>query len=60
MLYRIYVTDRLYKDPEGMIIPATNRYADMIYKPKEAVQDERSGDEIVAEVIANAGLVVRK
>ena len=59
--YRIYVTDALRIVAEntaryagGNYIKA--RYADMI-EPKK--QDNRTGDEIVADIIKRAGLVVK-
>ena len=57
MAYRIYISDRLYRDDEHRFIPAKARLADYL-RPKE--EPEKTGDEIVAEVIAKAGLVVKK
>lgn len=47
--YRIYVTDSLQLTPQNKII--NDRYFDKIY-PKV----EKSGDDILAEVMADAGL----
>lgn len=55
MAYRVYVTDRLWKDSEQRFIPADKRYYEWINPNHEP---ERSGDDIVKEVIAKAGLVV--
>lgn len=56
MAYRVYVTDRLYRDSENHFIPVDARFYDWIRKePKKKV----SGDEIAADVIAKAGLVVK-
>lgn len=59
--YRIYVTDALRivgentaRFASGNYIKA--RYADII-EPKK--QDNRTGDEIVADIIKRAGLVVK-
>jgi len=57
MIYKIYITDRLYKDKDNFIIPSTDRFYDLIYKDNK---NPISGDEIVKEVIKNAGLVVIK
>jgi len=51
--YRIYVTDSLQLAPQSKVI--SERYYDKIY-PKE----EKSGDEILAEVMAGAGLRFEK
>lgn len=51
LAYRIYVTDSLQNIPQNKFF--TNRFADNIIKKKE---DTRSGDEIAADVIAQAGL----
>ena len=55
MAYRVYVTDRLWKDSERRFIHADKRYYEWINPNHEP---ERSGDDIVKEVIAKAGLVV--
>ena len=47
--YRVYVTDSLNLAPQNRII--ADRYYDKIY-PKE----EKSGDEIVAEIMSGAEL----
>lgn len=49
--YRFYVTDSLSYGPQNKYI--TQRYADLI-KPKAT--DNRSGDEIAADVIRTLGL----
>lgn len=56
-MYRIYVTDRLYKDRDNLFIPAKDRFYDLIHPEKI---NHLSGDEIAKEVIKNAGLVVIK
>ena len=59
--YRIYVTDALRVVAENTARFASGnyikaRYADMI-EPKK--QDNRTGDEIVTDIIKRAGLVVK-
>ena len=59
--YRIYVTDALRVVAENTARFASGnyikaRYADII-EPKK--QDNRTGDEIVADIIKRAGLVVK-
>ena len=59
--YHIYVTDALRVVAENTARFASGnyikaRYADMI-EPKK--QDNRTGDEIVADIIKRAGLVVK-
>ena len=59
--YRIYVTDALRVVAENTARFASGnyikaRYADMI-EPKK--QDNRTGDEIVEDIIKRAGLVVK-
>ena len=59
--YRIYVTDALRVVAENTARFASGnyikaRYADMI-EPKK--QDNRTGDEIVADIIKRAGFVVK-
>lgn len=59
--YRIYVTDALRVVAENTARFASGnyikaRYADMI-EPKK--QDNRTGDEIVSDIIKRAGLVVK-
>lgn len=56
MAYRIFITDALYKDADHMIIPARKRWYELIHP--EIIT--KSGDEIAADVIAKAGLVVKK
>lgn len=60
--YRIYVTDCLRIITENTAVPIRGtymrgRYADFLEKP---VKDGRTGEEIAAEVIKKAGLVVTK
>ena len=60
--YRIYVTDCLRMMTENTARFAkgsytTKRYADFLKNP---VRDNRTGEEIAAEVIQKAGLVVIK
>ena len=50
-IYRIYVTDSLYYQGRGMT--TASRYIDLI-KPQKV--DNRTGDEIVNDVIAKMGL----
>lgn len=65
-LYRVYMTDCVKLAVEntagltgGHIV--TTRYAELVARLRPAPRDERTGDEIAAEVIAKAGLeVVRK
>ena len=62
MAYRIYVTDCLRMMTENTARFAkgnyiTKRYADFLKNP---VRDNRTGEEIAADVIKNAGLVVIK
>lgn len=53
--FRVYVSDSLYYSAREQML--TNRYSDMIGK-KQAKEDNRSGEEIAADVIKRAGLVV--
>ena len=55
MAYRVYVTDRLYRDSERRFLPVDVRYYDWI-NPQPT--SKRSGDDIAMEVILKAGLVV--
>ena len=51
MAYKIYISDTLYHQSRNEML--TMRYLDLLEsKPKDA----RSGDEIVLDVIRNAGL----
>lgn len=53
LAYRIYVSDTLFYRNKNQALGV--RYYDMIYsKP-----DQRSADEIVADIIKNAGLEVK-
>lgn len=58
MAYRVYVTDRLWRDDQNRFMPANARFYDWIQKDDNPI-DQMSGDEIVANVIAKAGLVVK-
>lgn len=49
--YRLYITDSLQSAPQGKYL--TVRYADLVL-PKEV--DNRTGDEIAAQVIKDLGL----
>ena len=55
MAYRIYVTDRLLRTSDNKYLPTEKRFYELIKKPEK----EMSGDEIAAEVISRAGLVVK-
>ena len=55
--YRYYVTDALYADSNNKSMRL--RYVDIL-NGKSAPQDNRSGDEIAAEVIAKAGLILKE
>lgn len=54
-MYRAYVTDSLYYQAHGQCL--TERW---IEKIMPTAKDERSGDEIAADVIARAGLTPRE
>lgn len=54
MAYRVYLTDSLFYQAQEKRL--TTRYAD-VFLPHEAAE-ERSGEEIAADVIRRAGLVV--
>jgi hypothetical protein len=54
VLYRKYVTDTLYYGFRGDGI--AQRYSEMIGLEKREVADERTGDEIAADVINRMGL----
>ena len=53
--YRVFVTDALYHGENHMQIISQKRYYEMIHPEK---CDMRSGDEIAADLIKRAGLVV--
>lgn len=55
--YRIYLTDELYMRSRNMT--HVKKYSELI-SPEQQPIDERSGDEIAADIIARAGLVVKK
>ena len=54
--YRIYTTDMLRTMAMGMKYQSVQRYAELI---DHAPKDERSGDEIVADVVHRCGLKVK-
>ena len=54
--YRIYTTDMLRTMAMGMKYQSVQRYADLI---DHAPKDQRSGDEIAADVIQRCGLKVK-
>lgn len=56
MAYRVYVTDRLWRNEKNQFMPINARYYEWIKKDNSPTM---SGDEIVANVIAKAGLVVK-
>ena len=58
MAYRIFVTDSLYESADHKMIPANERWIEMV-RP-DLFRSKRSGDEIAAEIIAKAGLVVKR
>ena len=57
MAYRIYVTDRLYVSSDGKRPIQQQRYCEWL---GAKVTDTRSGEEIAADVILKAGLVVEE
>ena len=52
--YRIYITDSLYQQAQGMRL--TSRYYDLMNPVPE---DKRTGDEIAADVIKKCGLNIK-
>ena len=54
MKYRVYVTDTLYAMSNQQSLSV--RYIDWI----ETKQDNRTAEEIVADVIASAGLTIKE
>ena len=56
MTYRFYLTDAVNAGNQHKYL--TIRYADIV-KGKLTAKEEKSGDEIAAEIIAKAGLVVK-
>jgi hypothetical protein len=54
--YRIYTTDMLRTMAMGMKYQSVQRYAELI---DHAPKDQRSGDEIAADVISRCGLKVK-
>ena len=57
MAYRIYVTDGLYVSSDGKRPIQQQRYCEWL---GAKVTDKRSGEEIAADVILKAGLVVEE
>ena len=57
MAYRIFVTDGLYVTEDGKRPVPQQRYCEWL---GAKVTDKRSGDEIVADTILKAGLVVEE
>lgn len=55
MMYEYYVTDQLYYIRRNRSL--TNRYYDIVNKKNEVV-DERTGDDIAADVINRMGLKI--
>lgn len=55
MAYRIFVTDGLYVSEDNKRIVHDQRYSEWLGFTEK---DERTGDEIAAEIIKKAGLVV--
>ena len=55
--YRIYTTDMLRTMAMGMKYQSVQRYAELI---DHAPKDERSGEEIVADVVQRCGLKVKE
>ena len=54
--YRIYTTDMLRTMAMGLKYQSVQRYAELI---DHAPKDERSGEEIAADVISRCGLKVK-
>ena len=54
--YRIYTTDMLRTMATGMKYQSVQRYAELI---DHAPKDQRSGEEIAADVIQRCGLKVK-
>ena len=54
--YRIYTTDMLRTMAMGMKYQSVQRYAELI---DHAPKDQRSGEEIAADVISRCGLKVK-
>ena len=55
LTYRIYVSDSLQNIPQNKFL--TTRYYDLIYNTQQKA-DNRTGDEIAADVINRLGLKV--
>lgn len=56
LIYRAYTTDALRTIAQNGGSYPSKRFAELLdYEPK----DQRSGDEIVADVVARCGLVVK-
>ena len=54
--YRNYLTDSIYYYAHNQVM--SMRYADLI-NPKKAKQRNKTGDEVVADLVKNAGIVLR-
>ena len=57
-MYRVYVTDALKLLTENGNLTLNVRFAELLEKLNKP-QDNRSGEEIVADVIKRCGLVVK-
>jgi hypothetical protein len=54
--YRVYLTDSIYYYAHNQVVNV--RYADLI-NPKKTKQRKKTGDEVVADLVKNAGIVLR-
>ena len=55
MTYRFYVANSLQNIPQGKHLMTT--LYDLLYNKNEKQEDERTGDEIVFDIMQRAGLV---
>ena len=55
LAYRIYISDTLYQKNLGNMI--ADRYIDILKKQNEP---QKTGEEIVAEVVLNGGLIIEE
>lgn len=55
MTYRFYVANSLQNIPQGRHLMTT--LYDLLYNKNEKQEDERTGDEIVFDIMQRAGLV---
>ena len=55
MTYRFYVANSLQNIPQGKHLMTT--LYDLLYNNNEKQEDERTGDEIVFDIMQRAGLV---